>query len=189
MTDKMEDALTPEQIALQTAARRSAHEAVLREQSEALAQPCPDAQPTDVEEAFMRLCETLGIPATAGAYLEARRFVDTQPTDATQSGFSFPGGYVKGDRASVDAVKQMFHAKERCETLDQMLDNKELVRRADTASADYARAIEDAARTCEKVASGELDFAATDDPDMCAEDLCARYIRALASVPKNGGRS
>ena len=114
---------------------------------------------------------------------------DAQPTDAAQSGFSFPGGYVKGDRASVDAVKQMFHAKERCETLDQMLDNKELVRPADTASADYARAIEgELANLVYDTRVGAIEQSYPYSTDYLVKTYSQR-IRTLASVPKNGGRS
>jgi len=39
------------------------------------------AKDAEIEEAFMRLCEALGIPATAGAYLEANRIL-TRATKA-----------------------------------------------------------------------------------------------------------
>lgn len=44
------------------------------------ADPAPVGEPVvanDVQEAFMRLCEALGIPATAGAYLEVPRLLAT----------------------------------------------------------------------------------------------------------------
>lgn len=55
------------------------------------------------------------------------------------AGISWGGFYVEGDRKSIDAVRDAFNAKERCEALDRMIDEKQLVR--PDASADLIEAL------------------------------------------------
>jgi hypothetical protein len=45
-----------------------------------------------------------------------------------RSGISWGGFYVEGDRKSIYAVRDAFNAKERCEALDRMISEKQLVR-------------------------------------------------------------
>jgi hypothetical protein len=91
------------------------------------------------------------------------------------SAISWSGFNIYGDRKSIDAVRDMMHARDRCEALDKMISEKQLVRPdASAGLIEAAEMAEEFAVECKKapISAGALrDF--------------AKYLRARAA-DRNG---
>jgi hypothetical protein len=54
--------------------------------------------------------------------------LEAPPRPDASAGMSWAGFNVYGDKKSIDAVRDALHAKDRCEALDKMISEKQLVR-------------------------------------------------------------
>jgi hypothetical protein len=75
---------------------------------------------------------------------------DPPPRPDASAGMSWAGFNVYGDKKSIDAVRDALHAKDRCEALDKMISEKQLVR------PDASAGLIEAAEIAEQTANGSF---------------------------------